>query len=165
MRIRQKNILRVLRVLLLAGIAVAAAMFWNRTGGSKFTIPKGDESLYPRYPGGSTVVVEELPDDAPLQRGTDVVYAMDKDGTTYARFGRIRGLPGDEVGAREGRLTVNGEPVGPIPVPGEPMGTVPPGTVLILVVNPAELRYPDSRVLGFIPRDRLRAIIRYRFGG
>ena len=95
----------------------------------------------------------------------DVVYAMEKEGTTYARFGRIRGLPGDEVGAREGRLTVNGEPIGPIPIPGEPMGTVPPGKVLILATNPAETRYPDSRVLGFIPRANLRAVIRYRIGG
>ena len=163
--IRQRKILRVLRVLLLAGIAVTAALLWNRTGGSKFTIPKGDESLYPRFPGGSTVVVEELPADAPLQRGTDVVYAMDREGTTYARFGRIRALPGDEVGTHEGRMTVNGVPIGPIPLPGEPMGRVPPGHVLILAVNPAETRYPDSRVLGFIPRDRLRAIIRYRIGG
>ena len=163
--IQQGKILRVLRVLLLAGVAVSAALLWNRTGGSRFTVPEGDESLYPRYPGGSTVVVEELEADAALERGMDVVYAMDKDGTTYARFGRIRGLPGDDVGAREGRLTVNGEPIGPIPVPGEPMGTVPPGKVLILAVNPAERRYPDSRILGFIPRERLRAVIRYRLGG
>lgn len=163
--IHQKTIARVLRVLLLAGIAITAALLWNRTGGSKFTIPRGDESLYPRYPGGSTVVVEELPADAPLQRGTDVVYEMEKDGTTYARFGRVRGLPGDEVGAREGRMTINGEPIGPIPLPGEPMGKVPPGHVLILAVNPAETRYPDSRTLGFIPRNHLRAVIRYKLGG
>jgi hypothetical protein len=44
------------------------------------------------------------------------------------------------------------------------MGTVPPGKVLILATNPAETRYPDSRVLGFIPRENLQAIIRFRFG-
>jgi hypothetical protein len=162
---KQKTILRVARVALLAAIAVAAGLFWRSTGGAKFTIPEGDESLYPRYPGGSTVVVEELEADTPLERGVDVVYAMDKDGTTYARFGRIRGLPGDDVAEKDGRLTVNGEPVGPIPIPGKPMGVVPPGKVLILATNPAETRYPDSRVLGFIPRERLRAIIRYRIGG
>ena len=163
--IPQKKILRGLRVLLLGAVAVSAALLWNRTGGSKFTIPEGDESLYPKYAGGSKVVVEKLEADAPLERGWDVVYAMEKDGTNYARFGRIRGLPGDEVGAHEGRLTVNGEPIGPIPIPGEPMGAVPPGKVLILATNPAETRYPDSRVLGFIPRANLRAVIRYRLGG
>lgn len=162
---KQKLILRILRVLLLTAIVVSAALLWNRTGGAKFTIPQADESLFPRFPGGSTVVVEELKPDAPLERDWDVVYAMEKDGTDYARFGRIRGLPGDEIGERDGKLTVNGEPVGPIPIPGQAMGTVPPGKVLILAINPAETRYPDSRELGFIARERLKAVIRYRIGG
>ncbi|MHC4973563.1 MAG: S26 family signal peptidase [Planctomycetota bacterium] len=153
----------MLRILLLAGIVVTLGLFLR--GSEKFTIPQADESLYPRFPGGSTVVVEELDADEPLQRGIDVVYAMEKDGTDYARFGRIRGLPGDEIGAQDGRLTVNGEPIGPIPMPGSPMGTVPEGKVFILAINPAETRYPDSRELGFIPRERLRAVIRYRIGG
>jgi signal peptidase I len=162
---KHRTILRILRILLLAAIAVSAALLWNRTGGAKFTIPKADQSLYPRFPGGSMVVVDELEPDAPLKRGLDVVYAMEKEGTHYARFGRIQGLPGDEIGAADGRLTVNGEPVGPIPIPGQAMGTVPEGKVLVLATNPAETRYPDSRVLGFIPRDRVHAVIRYRIGG
>lgn len=162
---KQKKIYRVLRVALLAAIVVSAALLWNQTGGARFTIPRADGSLYPRFPGGSTVVVEELEPDAPLERDWDVVYAMKKDGTDYARFGRVRGLPGDEIGALDGKLTVNGELIGPIPIPGKAMGTVPPGQVLILAINPAETRYPDSRELGFIPRDRVRAVIRYRIGG
>jgi hypothetical protein len=162
MMIRQRRVARVLRFALAAGIAVAAGLLVRSC--ERFAIPQEDESLYPRYPGGTTVVVAELEADAPVERGMNVVYAMEREGAIYARFGRIQGLPGDVVGARDGKLTVNDELVGPIPIPGEPMGTVPPGKVLILATNPAETRYPDSRVLGFIPRESLQAIIRFRFG-
>jgi hypothetical protein len=152
---KQRVIYRVLRVLLLGGIVVTIGLFMR--GCEKFTIPAKDDSLL-NYPGGTTIWATELEPDAALARGMYVVYMMEKDGTAYARFGRIEGLPGDVVGAQDGRLTVNGKPVGPIP--GEAMGTVPPGKVLILATNPAERDYPDSRVLGFIPRER----VLYRFG-
>ena len=158
---KQKQVLRVARFALLAGVVMMLA-FWKR-GNPTLTIPDGDQSMDPTYPGGSTVVFEEIDPDEPLERGTDVIYVMERDGVSYARFGRVRGLPGDVIGATEkGRITVNGEPVGPVPIPGKPMGEVPPGTVYILAVNPTESRYPDSRQLGFIPRDRVHARIKYR---
>ncbi|MHC4550367.1 MAG: S26 family signal peptidase [Planctomycetota bacterium] len=160
---RQKTVLRVARLALLLGIVLAVAFFVR--GNPRLTIPEHDQSMDPRFPGGSTVVVEELEADAPVPRGADVVYAMEKDGVTYARFGRVQGLAGDVIGARDGRLTVNGERVGPLSIPGAALGEVPPGKVFILALNPLEKTYPDSRVLGFIPREDLRAIIRYRIGG
>jgi signal peptidase I len=155
--IRHATVLRVVRFALLLGAVVVAALFfrtWDRR-----TIPATDQSMDPTYPGGTRVMTRALAPEAPLDRGTDVVYRWRKDGTTYERFGRVQAIPGDEVGAKDGRLTVNGEPVGPIPIPGEPKGRVPEGTVFILAINPAETRYPDSRTIGFIPRaDVLRVI-------
>jgi signal peptidase I len=148
---------RATRFLILLGIVVAVAMFLRRH--DRMKIPAADQSMDPTYPGGTTVLVDDLAPDAPLDRGTDVVYTVEHDGTTYARYGRVQGLPGDEVGARDGRLTVNGEPVGPAPIPGEPMGRVPEGKVLILAINPAETRYKDSRSLSFIPRGTVIARI------
>jgi len=160
--VKQKTILRVVRFVLLAGVVLSVAFFFR--GNQKFGIPEADQSLYPRFPGGTTVVVEEIDADAPLERGADVVYAMEKEGVDYARFGRVRALPGDVVGAKDGKLTVNGELIGPIAMPGDAMGEVPPGKLLILATNPAETRYPDSRSLGFIARDRVQALILYRLG-
>ncbi len=156
--IRPALVLRATRFLILLGAVVAAAVFFRSC--EKFTIPVQDQSMDPTYPGGTTVLVEDLAEDAPLVRGADVVYTMEHGGTTYARYGRVQALPGDDVGAREGRLTVNGAPVGPAPIPGKEMGRVPVGTVLILAINPAETRYMDSRALGFIPRARVRKLIR-----
>jgi len=156
--IRPAVLRRVTRLLVLLGVAVAAAMFFNRI--EKLRIPVTDQSMDPTYPGGTTVFIDDLAPDAPLPRGVDVVYTVERDGTTYARFGRVQGLPGDDVGAKGGRLTVNGELVGPAGIPGEAMGRVREGTVLILAINPAETRYPDSRALGFIPRANVVARIR-----
>jgi signal peptidase I len=158
--IRTQRVLRIARLVLLLGVAIALATLWRSC--DRMRIPDADQSMHPTYPGGSVLVVEDLAPDAPLERGTDVVYAVEIDGQTYARFGRVRGLPGDVVGVKDSRLTVNGEPAGAIP--GEPMGEVPEGTVLILAINPLEIRYPDSRKLGFIPRKQVVAVIRTKLG-
>lgn len=161
--IAQKKLLRVARfAVLLAAVLLVA--FWIR-GKHTYTLPPTDQSLDPAYPGGSRVLVQDLAPDAPLERGTDVVYVMEKDGVEYARFGRVRGLPGDAIGAQDGKLTVNGEPIGPLPLPGELLGRVPEGHVCILAVNPLEHRYPDSRTLGFVPREKVRARILFRLPG
>ena len=157
---KQKTILRIARFVILLGLVLLLA-FVVRTYG-KEQLPERDESLDPTYPGGSRVIVEVIPADVPLQRGEDVVYAWEIDGVEYARFGRIRGLPGDVVGAREGKITVNGELVGPINLGGEAMGEVPPGKVFILAINPLETLYQDSRKLGFIDRAQVRSRIRFR---
>jgi len=157
--IRQATVLRIVRFAILLGVVLVAAAFF-RNWGSPRKIPAQDQSMDPTYPGGTRVVVENLAPEAPLPRGTDVVYAMEKDGVTYERFGRVQAIPGDEVGAKDGFLTVNGEPISPVPLPGEPMGRVPEGTVLILAINPLETRYPDSRKLGFISRDQVQGVIR-----
>ncbi|HEX5136781.1 MAG TPA: signal peptidase I [Planctomycetota bacterium] len=155
---RPRVIQRVVRFGILLGVVLAAAMFlrtWSRS-----RIPEADHSMEPTYPAGTRVLTKPLAPEAPLDRGTDVVYRMEKDGTTYERFGRVRALPGDEVGARDGMLTVNGEPIGPIAIPGEAMGTVPEGRVLILAINPLEETYPDSRKIGFIRREDVLFLIR-----
>lgn len=155
---RPETVLRVTRFAILLGAVVVAAVFFRSC--ERFRIPAQDQSMDPTYPGGATVFAEKLSEDDALDRGADVVYTMEHDGTTYARYGRVRALPGDEVGERDGRLTVNGEPVGPAAIPGKAMGRVPEGTVLILAINPMEKRYEDSRALGFIPRLRVVAVIR-----
>jgi hypothetical protein len=156
--IRQATVLRVVRLLLLLGAVITVATILR--GCERLTIPEQDRSMDPTYPGGTTVYVEVLSPEAPLDRGMDVVYEQEVDGTRYARFGRVQGVPGDDVGERDGRLTVNGEPVGPAPMPGKAMGRVPEGALLILAINPAETRYQDSRALSFIPRARVRGRIK-----
>jgi hypothetical protein len=149
---------RAIRFALMLGLVIFGVV--SLRGCERHRIPAQDQSMDPTYPGGATVFAWALAPEAPLDRGTDVVYEMEKDGATYARFGRVQAIPGDEVGAADGKLTVNGTPIGPIPVPGEAMGRVLEGRVLILAINPAEKQYPDSRTLGFIPRERVRAVIR-----
>lgn len=169
-----KSVRRAIRfVILLAIVLLAGYVFRNY---ERNRIPDGDQSLSPLYPGGSRVLCELVDPDEPLERGTDVVYAMEgvdpKSGqpVRFARFGRIRGLPGDEIGAdAEGLLTVNGKRIGPINLRGKPMGVVPPGRLFILAINPQETDtlYADSRRLGFIAREDVRARIlaRWGFGG
>jgi len=158
MRLRRRQILRAVRLVLLLAAGLLVALFLR--GHPKFTIPGQDTSLEPTWPAGATVLVRRIDGDDALARGDDVVYEMEKDGKRYARFGRVRALPGDVVGvARGGVLTVNGEPVGPLPLAGPAAGEVPPGHVYVLAVNPLTEGYPDSRRLGFIPRDRVAGVI------
>lgn len=156
----QKSILRIARFVVLGGALAAVWFFWRSR--ETLTIPDNDESMAPTYPAGSTVVVQYVDDDEPLARGEDVVYLTREDDVVRARFGRVQGLPGDVVGAEDGLLTLNGEPLKPIKMPGEAMGTVPDGHVLVLAINPFERRYPDSRRLGFLPRADVKARIRAR---
>ena len=160
--IRASVALRAARFLLLLGAVVAVGLFVRSC--ERLQIPAGDQSMDPTYPGGTKIIVERLAPDAPLERGADVVYEQEIDGKKYARFGRVQGVPGDDIGARDGRLTVNGEPIAPIPIPGEAKGRVPEGTLFILAINPAETRYEDSRILGFIPRERVKAVIKTSIG-
>lgn len=158
--IRPKVLQRVVRFAILLGVVLTVAMFvrtWSRS-----RIPDADHSMDPTYPAGSRVVTKPLAPGAPLDRGTDVVYRWEKDGTAYERFGRVQAVAGDDVGEKDGILTVNGEPIGPIAMPGpsEATGTVPEGNVLILAINPLERTYPDSRKIGFIPREDVLSVIR-----
>jgi len=158
--VKQKTVLRVVRIVV---FGAALYLVWDfMRDREKLTLPDNDASMEPTYPAGSTVVVQYLDEDAAIDRGTDVVYLSRDGDVTRARFGRIQGLPGDVVGAEEGLLTVNGEPLKPMKMPGEALGTVPPGHVLVLAINPFEERYPDSRRLGFIPRADVKARIRAR---
>jgi len=159
----QKNVRRGIRFAVFAAIAVMAGVFLRSY--ERFAIPPQDQSLAPAHPGGSRVFCEVVDDDDELERGVDVVYAMEYEGARRARFGRIRGLPGDQIGHdAEGRITVNGEPIGPIALRGKVDGRVPEGQVFILAVNPQETTYPDSRQLGFIERTDVQAIILATWG-
>ncbi len=158
-----KAIKRWARFGLFTSLAVIGGMFLRRC--ERFAIPVTDQSLAPTYPAGSRVVCIVLDEDDGIERDTDVVYKMEWEGVMVARFGRVRGLPGDEMGVDEkGRITVNGVAIGPIGLRGEPLGTVPPGTLCILAINPQEVTYPDSRKNGFVSRADVRARIVARWG-
>ena len=160
---KHRNIKRVVRFFVLLGVVIVAGRFVQ--GCERHRIPDVDQSLSPAYPGGSPLMCRTIDPDDELERDIDVVYAMEYEGQLTARFGRIRALPGDVVGVDdEGRLTVNGERIGPIAIKGKPIGRVPEGTVYILAVNPQETNYPDSRKLGCIPRADVRARILARLG-
>jgi hypothetical protein len=149
-----RKLRRPLRFLLLAAIAVMVGLYL-RGRSESFRMHAEDRSMEPVYPAGSTLRVRVIGEDAELEKGVDVLYAVEG----KAHFGRVRGLAGDEVGSVNGELTVNGERIEPRGIPGDAMGRVPEGTVLILALNPFETRFPDSRRLGFIPRAQVRAII------
>jgi hypothetical protein len=163
-----KRAVRAARFLLVAGLLFALWLFLR--GRDTVTLDPKDSSMDPPFPAESTLLVERLDADAPLERGTYVLYRVR--GQPFDRVGAVRGLPGDEVGSRDGLLTVNGEWVGPLRIPGEAMGTVPPDRVFILVTNPmaanprasdpSRTRYLDSRELGFIPREDVKAVLRTR---
>ena len=149
---------RIARFCMLLGIVIVGGRFLQ--GCERHHIPSIDQSLSPSFPGGSSLYCRTIEADDEIERGTDVVYAMEWEGQLRARFGRVRGLPGDRIEVdEEGKLTVNGERIGPIAIRGEAAGVVPPGTLYILAVNPQETNYPDSRKLGFIPRGDIRARI------
>jgi len=158
-----RKLQRLVRFLIFAGIAVALGWVARSYGTQR--IPAGDQSLEPRYPAGSRVVYREVDADDALPRGADVIWTMRRDDTTYARFGCVRGLPGDVIGSRDGVLTVNGEPIGPVALRGEALGTVPEGEVCILALSPmTHSLYVDSRTIGFVPRADVLGIIRFRLG-
>ena len=152
-----RKLQRGIRLLVFGAVAVLAGLFLRRS--ERYEIPVGDPSLAPYYPGGTIVMVDELDGDDTLETGWDVVYAMEREGQLYARFGRVRALPGDAVGEREGELTVNGQGLKPRIRVDRVMGKVPAGTVLILPVIDQVSNYPDSRELGFIPRAHVHARI------
>ena len=163
---KHKTIKRTVRFLVFLAVVIVLASFLD--GCERHRIPDADQSLSPAYPGGSPLICRALDADATLERGMDVVYAMEWEGQLTARFGRVRALPGDTVGVdAEGKLTVDGERIGPIAIRGEAAGIVPEGAVYILAVNPQETLYPDSRRLGFIARSDVRAriVARLGFGG
>ena len=163
---KKKSIQRAVRFVVL--LAVFVMLGFLVRGCERFRIPDADQSMSPVYPGGSRVVCRLLDEDDELERGMDVVYAMEWKGQLTARYGRVRALPGDRIGAdAQGMLTVNGEKIGPINVRGKPLGRVPDGKLFILAVNPQETLYPDSRRLGFIERKDVRARIlaSWAFGG
>lgn len=154
----QRTVRRGVRFAVLGGIAIIGGLFLRSC--ERFAIPAQDQSMAPVHPGGSRVMCRPIDEDDPLERDSDVVYAMEYEGVRRARFGRVRGLPGDVMGTdAKGRITVNGEPIGPIALRGKEMGKVPDGKVCILAVNPQETTYPDSRKLGFIDRADVRALI------
>jgi type IV secretory pathway protease TraF len=103
--------------------------------------------------------VRRIDPDEPLEIGTNVVFKVEVEGKRYDRLGRIRGVAGDEAGAKDGFVTVNGEFVGPLKLRGPSMGTVPEGHLLILATSDTNTAGLDSRAFGFISRDRVWGII------
>jgi signal peptidase I len=160
---QRRKVLRFLRLGLVGAALVMVALFMRDR--ETITIPLDDYSLSPIYPPGTKFVLKRIEPDDPLPRGADVVYVVHPEGKTRAQFGRVRGLPGDIIGAENGHLTVNGKLIDrPAPIAGSALGEVPPGKVCVLAVStrlPPDVA-PDSRVFGFLPREDIKAIIRYR---
>jgi len=164
--VKPQRLSRLIRFVVFGTLLLFVA--WSLLPYSFYMIPEQDQSLLPAYRGGTRLLVHAVDEDEALERGRDVVYAMEREGVVYARFGRIFGLPGDTIDVRDGLLYVNGESTG---LRGPAPGEVPPGTVYILAPNPfwdgerggrpdkIESLYVDSRKLGFIRRDAVRAII------
>jgi signal peptidase I len=158
---QRRKVLRFVRLGLVGAALVMVALFVRDR--ETITIPANDYSLWPTHGPGTKLVLKRIEPDEELARGVDVVYLVRPDGKERAQFGRVRGLPGDVIGAKDGYLTVNGKLINrPSRVPGEALGEVPPGKVCVLAVGARRDVAPDSRALGFLPREDIKAIIRYR---
>src|SRR5215468_2259172 len=117
-----KNIADIVVVVLivLAAKAAIAEPFYVPSGSMEPTLLIGDELLATKYPYGyssaslpSFLVLPNTPRvlSALPKRGDVVVFRWPGD-RSQVWVKRVVGLPGDRVEMREGRLYINGEPVG-----------------------------------------------------
>lgn len=147
-----RKLVRPLRFVLFAVVAVLAGLFLR---GRAEYLEINDRSMYPRYQPGDRLAIRAIDEDDPVARGDWVLFAIETTG--YCAV--VRGLPGDIVGATDGRVTVNGKPVlvHGRPFPGNAAGAVPDGHYYVLCLNPDVQR--DSRRFGFIARGQVKGII------
>jgi len=147
---RALAIVRIFRYLLYAFILVV--IWWITSRFAFFRLEHGDGSIT-GVSGMRRIVVERLDEPASeLRRGDVICFAMrDAQDRPVFRVSRIVGLPGDEVGERDGRYTVNGEDTGvEVPAAGKGLGLISEGHFFALNDNPFSTR-ADSRRLGWLP--------------
>lgn len=157
---------RAVRLADLGQLALVLAALWllRRFVVEPYTI--SGYSMLPNFADHDRVVVNKLVLHwrAP-QRGEVVV--VDPPVTHSAPYiKRVVGVPGDEVEMLEGRLFVNGEPVGEahIAFPGSdslPKTKLGPGEVWLLGDNREDSQ--DSRFFGPVALSRIRGVTQLRF--
>jgi signal peptidase S26 family len=108
----------------LAGAAIYLAGRFSLVG-----IPEGDRGMEPTFRAGERLLVDRRP--GRLERGDFVLCLLD-DGQT--RVARLAAVHGDILEWIDGRLSVNGEPVGP--PGGAPPDPLRPGEALVGRDNP-----------------------------
>jgi signal peptidase I len=117
-----KNIFDVVVIVLvvIAGKTAIAEPYYVPSGSMEPTLQIGDELLATKYPYGyssaSLPVFVTLPETERVlgalpQRGDVVVFRWPGD-RSQIWVKRVVGLPGDRIAMREGRLWINGAPVG-----------------------------------------------------
>ncbi len=113
----------VIVLVVMAAKTAIAEPFYVPSGSMEPTLLIGDELLATKYPYGynaaSLPAFITLPDSKRLmgalpQRGDVVVFRWPGD-RSQVWVKRVIGLPGDRVALRDGRVIINGEPVGIAP--------------------------------------------------
>ncbi len=169
----------------LAAVAIAVALLIQAFLVKPYRIPS--ESMQDTLQIGDRVLVDRISwRFTEPERGDVVVFHPPFEGPVLIK--RIVGMPGDTLELREGRVLVNGQPlgepyvrrIGDIPVPTEPFGNglpwsldapylVPPGNYFVMGDN--RIDSGDSRDFGPVSRGQLvgSAFARYwppaRIGG
>jgi signal peptidase I len=156
----------VLEWLLVLAIALVLAVGVRTYVAQMFYIPSG--SMLPTLQVGDRIVVDKLSYHLhAVSRGDIVVFRRPplEDADYPDLVKRVIGLPGDTIGAGQGRITINGKPLAepwlPVPPPEtlpSPLSapyslnhpyTVPPGEYFVMGDNRTDSE--DSRYFGPIP--------------
>ena len=142
----------VSRVLLVLTVLVAIYGFRRF---QIIAVPAEFDGMSPSYPagGGKMMVDHYFTHARKLSRMDILLYRGQLAGETHQLIGRLRAMPGDELGRKGAQLTIGGQETA-FPAAQLPNGKIPPGYFLLLNEN-ENSRLPDGRVLGLIPRDQI----------
>lgn len=144
---------RQARRLLLPLLAVAVVYGFARFG--TLSLPAGNDAMRPTLPtSGTRLLIDRYPGHArELQVLDIVVYRAEVEGRRVKLVGRVRALPGDTLGERDGVLTINDTKTA-FSVGVLAPGVVPPSRLLILNEN-SESKLADGRQVGLVAREHI----------
>ncbi len=142
----------VTRVLLVLTVLVAIYGFRRF---QIIAVPAEYDGLSPSFPtGGGKLMVDHYYTHArKLSRKDILLYQGKLAGETHQLIGRLRAMPGDELGREGTQLTIRGETTA-FAADELPNGKIPPGYFLLLNENERS-GLPDGRRLGLIPLDQI----------
>jgi signal peptidase I len=164
---------RALRVALrLALLAAVLGLAWATSFGTRWPsiYYMTGPSMEPAVRAGEYFWVVSPP--GRLRRGDLVIFRYEDEDGVFHVLRRLAGLPADTVSMEEGRVAINGRASGwpyrilaprarhsPLALVPDLYSwgpwVVPPDSVLLLSDTRDVVGWPDSRFLGFIPRDRI----------
>jgi signal peptidase I len=135
-------------------LSILVMLWWMLSTFSFVRIQPGDDSIE-EVSGYRRILVERFSGgDEPVERGDVLVFGMlNAEDQPVFRVSRAVAVPGDLLGAEEGRYIINGKPTSiPVAGPVEPGITIPEDAFFLVNDNPLS-RWADSLRLGLIRRE------------